>query len=142
MYSRSLVFAQFFLIGMMVIFSRGIFSSWLGMLVLLGGVLFGLWTIQHNRLGNFNIRPELKDGCALITTGPYRFVRHPMYTSVLFMSLGLAISTPIYLEWSSFLLLGLVLALKALREERLWCEENAAYHDYMMQSKRFIPFIY
>lgn len=142
MYSRSLVFAQFFLIGMMVIFSRGIFSSWLGMSVLLGGVLFGLWTVQHNRFGNFNIRPELKDGCALITTGPYHFVRHPMYTSVLLMSLGLAIGTPIYLEWSSFLLLGLVLAVKALREERLWCEENVAYHDYMKQSKRFIPFIY
>jgi len=142
MYSRSLVFAQFFLIGLMALFSRGIFSSWLGMSVLLFGVLFGVWTIQYNRLGNFNIRPELKEGCALITTGPYRLVRHPMYTSVLLMSLGLAISTPIYLEWSSFLLLILVLALKAVREEYLWCEENAAYREYMDNSKRFIPFIY
>ena len=142
MYSRSLVFAQFFLIGMMVIFSHGIFSSWLGMSVLLAGVLFGVWTIGYNKLGNFNIRPELKEGCTLITTGPYRFVRHPMYTSVLLISLGLAISTPIYLEWSSFLLLVLVLALKAVREEYLWCEENVAYREYMGKSKRFVPFIY
>jgi len=142
MYSRSLVFAQFFLIGMMVIFSRGIFNSWLGMSVLLVGVLFGMWTISYNRLGNFNIRPELKEGCTLITTGPYRFVRHPMYTSVLLISLGLAMGTPIYAQWSSFLLLVLVLALKAVREEYLWCEENAAYRDYMKKSKRFVPFIY
>jgi len=142
MYSRSLVFAQFFLIGMMVIFSHGIFSSWLGMSVLLVGVLFGVWTISYNRLGNFNIRPELKEGCTLITTGPYRFVRHPMYTSVLLISLGLAIGTPIYAQWSSLLLLVLVLALKAVREEYLWCEENAAYRDYMKKSKRFVPFIY
>ena len=142
MYSRSLVFAQFFLIGMMVIFSRGIFSSWLGMSVLLVGVLFGVWTISYNRLGNFNIRPELKEGCTLITTGPYRFVRHPMYTSVLLISLGLAIGTPIYAQWCSLLLLVLVLALKAVREEYLWCEENAAYRDYMGKSKRFVPFIY
>ena len=142
MYSRALVFAQFSLIALMVLYSQGIFSSWIALVVLLSGVLFGVWTIRHNSLGNFNIRPELKEGCALITSGPYRFVRHPMYTSVLLMSLGLAISTPIYLEWSSFLFLGGVLALKAIREERLWCDENVAYHEYMKRSKRFIPFIY
>ena len=142
MYSKSLVFAQFFLIGIMAVSSQGILSSWLGLTVLTVGVLFGLWTINYNKLGNFNIRPELKDGCVLVTTGPYRLVRHPMYTSVLLMTLGMVVSTPSYLEVSSFILLVMVLALKAVREERLWCEENVAYHDYMMQSKRFIPFIY
>ena len=142
MYSKSLVFAQFFLIGIMAVSSQGILSSWLGLTVLTVGVLFGLWTINYNKLGNFNIRPELKDGCVLVTTGPYRLVRHPMYTSVLLMTLGMVVSTPSYLEISSFILLVMVLALKAVREERLWCEENAAYHDYMTQSKRFIPFIY
>ncbi len=142
MYSRSLVFAQFFLIGLMALYSRGIFSSWLGLLILLVGVLFGLWAITYNRLGNFNIRPELKDGCTLVTTGPYRLVRHPMYTSVMLMTLGMAVATPTYLEWSSFLLLSFVLALKAVREERLWCEGNEAYGLYMKQSKRFIPYIY
>jgi len=142
MYSRSLVFAQFFLIALMAIYSRGIFSSWLGLSVLLVGVLFGLWAMNYNRLGNFNIRPELKVGCQLVTTGPYRFVRHPMYTSVMLMTLGMALSTPTYMEWSSFVLLMLVLALKAVREERLWCADNEAYKAYMKESKRFIPFIY
>ena len=142
MYSRALVFAQFFLIGIMVIFSRGILSSWLALGILTFGILFGLWTIRYNRLGNFNIRPELKDGCELITTGPYRFVRHPMYTSVLLITLAMAVGTPIYIEWSSFLLLMLVLALKSVREERLWCEGSEHYKAYMQTSKRFIPFIY
>jgi len=142
MYSRSLVFAQFFLIGIMVIFSRGILSSWLALGILTFGTLFGLWTIRYNRLGNFNIRPELKDGCELITTGPYRYVRHPMYTSVLLITLAMAVGTPIYIEWSSFLLLMLVLALKSVREERLWCEGSERYKAYMQTSKRFIPFIY
>jgi len=142
MYSRSLVFAQFFLIGMMAVGSRGILSSWMGLGLLLTGAFFGLWAMRYNRLGNFNIRPELKDGCQLVTTGPYRLVRHPMYTSVMLMTLGMAVSTPTYMEWSSFVLLMLVLALKAVREERLWCEENEAYRSYMKKSKRFIPFIY
>ena len=142
MYSRSLVFAQFFLIGMMVVYSRGILTSWLGLSILTAGILFGLWTIRYNQLGNFNIRPELKEGCELITTGPYRFVRHPMYTSVLLITLALAVATPIYLEWSSFILLATVLALKSVREERLWCEGSAAYKEYMKETKRFIPFIF
>ena len=142
MYSKSLVFAQFFLIGIMAVSSQGILSSWPGLSILAVGVLFGLWTINYNKLGNFNIRPELKDGCALVTTGPYRLVRHPMYTSVLLMTLGMVVSTPNYLEISSFVLLMMVLALKAVREERLWCVENAAYRDYMKETKRFIPFLY
>jgi len=142
MYSRSLVFAQFFLIGMMVVFSRGILNSWSALTILAVGILFGLWTISYNRLGNFNIRPELKEGCELITTGPYRFVRHPMYTSVLLISLALAVATPIYLEWSSLILLGVVLALKSVREERLWCEGSKEYKNYMKKTKSFIPFLF
>jgi len=142
MYSRSLVFAQFFLIGLMALYSYGIFNSLIGMSISLAGAAFGLWAIMYNRLGNFNIRPELKDGCALVTTGPYKFVRHPMYTSVMLITLGMAVATPIYLEWSSLILLSMVLALKAVREERLWCEGNEAYKRYMRETKRFIPFIY
>jgi len=142
MYSRSLVFTQFFLIGIMVIFSRGILTSWFALGILLFGILFGFWTISYNRLGNFNIRPELKEGCELITTGPYRFVRHPMYTSVLLITLAMAVATPIYMQWSSFVLLVLVLALKSIREERLWCEGSEVYKEYMQGTKRFIPFIF
>ncbi len=142
MYSRLLVFAQFFLIGLMALYSRGIFSSYSGLLILLVGVLFGIWAISYNRLGNFNIRPELKDGCTLVTTGPYRFVRHPMYTSVMVMTLGMAVATPSYVEWVSLVILAVVLAIKANREEKLWCQDNIAYQEYMLTSKRFIPFIY
>jgi len=142
MYSRSLVFTQFFLIGIMVIFSRGILTSWSALGILTLGILFGLWTIRYNRLGNFNIRPELKEGCELITTGPYRFVRHPMYTSVLLITLAMVVATPIYMQWSSFVLLVLVLALKSVREERLWCEGSEVYKEYMQNTKRFVPFIY
>ncbi len=142
MYSRSLVFAQFSLIGLMVVYSHGIFSSWAGMMLFLAGALVGLWAISHNRGGNFNIRPDLKEGCELIMTGPYHFVRHPMYTSVTLMTLALAVATPIYMQWSSLALLIVVLALKSVREERLWCEGSAEYKAYMKETKRFIPFIY
>ena len=142
MYSRGLVFAQFFLIALMVLLSRGIFTSWLGLFILTLGVGVGLWAILHNRLGNFNIRPEMKEGCILVMSGPYKFVRHPMYTSVLLITLAMAVGTPTVLERVSLSLLGTVLALKANREEQLWCADNVLYENYKQRSKRFIPFIY
>lgn len=53
-----------------------------------------------------------------------------MYTSVMLMTLALAIALPVYIEWSSFSLLVFVLALKAIREERFWCEGSGAYDVY------------
>ncbi len=142
MYSRTLVSAQLFLIGLMALYSGGIFHSISATAVLALGFCFGIWAILHNRLGNFNIRPELKEGCALVMSGPYRLVRHPMYTSVMLIALAMAIGTPTPLEWSGFIFLAAVLFLKAEREERFWCVENSVYENYMKKTKRFLPFIY
>ena len=45
-------------------------------------VTLAAWTLIHNRPGNFNIRPAPKPQGVLVTSGPYRWIRHPMYTSV------------------------------------------------------------
>jgi len=142
MYSRSLVFAQFFLIGLMAVLSSDLLCSPAGLTVTVSGAVFGIWTTRYNTLGNFNIRPELKEGCTLVMHGPYRMVRHPMYTSVILMALGMAIGTPIILEWISLVMLTLVLILKANREEALWSCHDEAYEAYKRRTKRFIPFIY
>ncbi len=142
MYSRALVFAQFFLIGLMAVLSSDLLFSRAGLTITVSGAVFGIWTTRYNTIGNFNIRPELKEGCALVMHGPYRLVRHPMYTSVMLMTLGMAIGTPIVLEWISFVLLIVILILKANREEELWSCHDEAYEAYKTRTKRFIPFIY
>jgi len=142
MYSRALVFAQFFLIGLMAVLSSGILSSYTGMTIMVSGAVLGLWTTRYNTIGNFNIRPELKEGCDLVMHGPYRLVRHPMYTSVMLLTLGMAIGTPTVLQWTSFVLLTVVLILKANREEALWSCHDEAYEAYKKRTNRFIPFIY
>lgn len=141
MYSYALVAAQFVIIIVMAFLGRGMLSSFLATALFAGGLAFGLWTLRFNRVGNFNIRPEIKHGCEMVEGGPYRFVRHPMYTSVLGMMLGVLAGTPTWPEITLFVLLVAVLAAKARREEHLWCDHHPGYPAYKARTRMFIPFL-
>lgn len=65
-----------------------------GIALVAAGALLGLWAIGVNRPGNFNVRPVPRPGATLVTTGPYRFVRHPMYSSLLLAGLGGVAAAP------------------------------------------------
>jgi protein-S-isoprenylcysteine O-methyltransferase Ste14 len=140
-YPKFLVFLQFGFIGLMLFFSHGVFSSLLAMFIFLLGLALGLWAITHNKRGNFNIQPKLKEGCFLVTTGAYRYIRHPMYSSVILMMYAIFVSTPTPLELFLFFSLIVVLVLKAKREEKLWCGHDSEYISYKKRTKLFIPYI-
>ncbi len=101
----------------------------------------GLWALSANRPGNFNIRPEPKADRQLVQTGPYRWIRHPMYTAVLLFSMGCTrfVATP--LAGGLSLALLVVLWLKAVLEERMMCQRHPAYRAYMTRTRRFLPFL-
>jgi len=139
-YPHLLVVLQYGLMALMFLFSKSVPEGWVwGLFVL--GFLLGLWAMAHNRIGNFHIRPELKTDAVLVTTGIYRFVRHPMYLSVALMMLALLINTPSLLEYGFFSALLLVLYLKASREERLWLLHHQGYHAYRKKTRLFLPFL-
>jgi protein-S-isoprenylcysteine O-methyltransferase Ste14 len=78
----------------------------------------------------------------LVTMGPYRFVRHPIYTGVcLFVTAGAVV----HLSWTTALLAGLVW-IGALG--RLFCEEKLVvarypeYQQYAATTSRMIPFVF
>jgi protein-S-isoprenylcysteine O-methyltransferase Ste14 len=125
----------------MILFSHGVLSSIVAVSIFIVGLLIGLWAINHNKRGNFNIQPKLKEGCQLVTTGAYNYIRHPMYTSVIIMMFAVLVSTPTLLELSFFSILIMVLVLKAKREERLWCGHDEEYIVYKKRTKLFIPYI-
>ena len=132
---------QFALIGLMLFFSSGLLNSLPAMIIFLLGLALGLWALDHNKRGNFNIQPKLKEGCQLVMTGAYRYIRHPMYSSVITMMFGVLVSSPTLLELCFFVLLVVVLVLKARREELLWCGHDERYLAYKAQTKLFIPYI-
>jgi protein-S-isoprenylcysteine O-methyltransferase Ste14 len=142
-YPQMLVFWQFGIIGVMTLLAlRSPFFSWSGVILLLTGITIGLWAIRHNRPDNFNIIPELKEGCCLVTSGIYHYIRHPMYTSVMIMMLGVVLlSREPIVSWLLWAALIFVLYLKADREERLWERYDRAYTHYKQHTRYFIPFI-
>ena len=140
LYSKLLVFLQFGTAGVMLLLAQYRFDL-LAAVVFGTGMAVGLWALTHNRLGNFNIEPELRENCKLVTTGIYRWIRHPMYTSVTLMMLGIVLMDPRPAEWLLWLFLVNVLLLKAQREESLWLSHDPCYLEYRKKTKYFIPYI-
>ncbi|MDH4060304.1 MAG: DUF1295 domain-containing protein [Aquincola sp.] len=106
------------------------------------GVLLGVWAVSTNRPGNFNIRPQPREGGRLIEQGPYRWIRHPMYSALLLAGLAAAWIAATARGWAALLALAVVLAIKAGVEEAAMLEAHAGYRDYRQRTKRFVPGLY
>lgn len=98
---------------------------------------------RENSYLSATVRVQEERGQTVITTGPYHYVRHPMYASGLFMFLG----TPLLLgSWYGVLLTLLflpALIVRAVLEERTLLRELPGYGAYMTQVKyRLIPYVW
>lgn len=105
-------------------------------------VALAAWTLMHNRLGNFNLHPTPKASAILVTSGPYRWIRHPMYTSLLLAAGALAWTSSPVMGWLAWSALASVLLLKSTIEERWLRERYPAYAAYCHVSKRFVPWLF
>lgn len=111
--------------------------AWLVLCV--AGAALGLTTLYFNRPGNFSIYPELKPAATLITSGPYRLVRHPMYCALLSMMLGIAIYNGGGLNALGFALVAAAVVGKARREEVYLRDRFAGYARYAESTGMFFP---
>lgn len=114
--------------------------AWLALELL--GVALGLWTLWTVRRSRFNILPDVLDRAQLVTFGPYRFIRHPMYATLLIITLALVLDTPSPLRAAIWLVLLVDLLLKLTYEESLLAQRFSAYAAYQQTSKRLIPFVF
>jgi protein-S-isoprenylcysteine O-methyltransferase Ste14 len=140
-YSYLLVSLQFIFIAVLALQHGLHLPSPFPLLIVIIGCGFGIYTISLNKLGNFNITPEIKENASLITKGAYRYIRHPMYFSVLVIMLGVLVSKPNLLSFFIYVLLVVTLFLKAQKEEVLWMERSCEYKSYRQKTKKIIPFI-
>jgi protein-S-isoprenylcysteine O-methyltransferase Ste14 len=86
--------------------------------VAFGGLVIALWA--RRTLGRlWSASPTIKEDHSVIETGPYRFVRHPIYSGVLLMIAGTVVlfDNPIAAVWFAFAFAGIWIKLR--REEQL-----------------------
>lgn len=89
-----------------------------------------------------SVMPELRDDAQLTTSGPYRYIRHPMYTSLWLACLGLATCPLATWKLIALTLLAVILITKAFKEEQLLHNKFPSYQVYQAKTKRFIPFVW
>ena len=113
----------------------------------LGGVSVALymlgawWAFRENAFAAPVVK--IQEGQRVIDTGPYAIVRHPMYTSAIFLLIGipLMLGSWLGLAFSALFILGL--AWRTVHEERVLRAELKGYEDYAARVRyRLIPFVW
>ncbi|WP_459817668.1 methyltransferase family protein [Galenea microaerophila] len=141
--SRSLVFFQFLLATLLMLFmdwQRLTLATLLFMVAAIGLGLWGVWTMR--KVG-FNVIPDPHEACQLVDHGPYRWIRHPMYTSILLFFWPMVYTQPLTsIVWLLMLLLTVNMLLKLHYEERLLVDKIPCYRDYQQRTAKIVPFIF
>ena len=138
-----LVFVQFSIIGLMLLplDDKVIYSSF-GFFFTLLGLIIGAVAIYTNGVGNFNIRPDIKENSTLITSGIYAYIRHPMYTSVIVAMFGILLLNMNLLNIILYLILICNMLIKMFYEEQLWGCNEERYREYAQNTSRLLPFVF
>jgi protein-S-isoprenylcysteine O-methyltransferase Ste14 len=113
----------------------------LGLVLCASGIAFAIWA--RRILGtNWSARPTLKEGHELIMTGPYRHVRHPIYTGLLLAIIGTVLASGRVIDFIILAYLVCDTYFKAQIEESLMLRQFPdAYPAYQKQTKAIIPFL-
>jgi len=105
------------------------------------GLAFAVWarvTLGRNWSGVVTLKEEHE----LVEHGPYRFVRHPIYTGMLIMFFATALLQRHLAGFAGVLLLFASFWIKLGREEKLMLEQfPERYRAYQQRAKRIIPFV-
>lgn len=137
-----LVAVQLVCIGI-IVFTGPFFPDNVFLLLLgIAGALLGLWAILVMEPGRFNITPDVNKNSRMVTKGPYKFIRHPMYTSVLMITLAWVLNSPTIFRSIIWIALAFDLISKLKYEEELLGDRYKEYHDYQSRTKNLIPFIF
>lgn len=92
--------------------------------------------------GNWSASVTLKEGHEIVRSGPYRLIRHPIYTGLIVAFAGSALARGEWRGIVAFAIAGAALWRKLRVEERwLSAEFGARYAEYRRQTWALIPFI-
>jgi protein-S-isoprenylcysteine O-methyltransferase Ste14 len=116
------------------------FTYWLGAPVCVAGLCVAIWS-RWTLAGNWSSNVQFKEGHQLIRKGPYRLVRHPIYTGILVMCVAPAVQFGQLHCWLGFLVIGVGLWIKLKQEEAVMMQHFPEYSAYRKEVKALVPFL-
>lgn len=116
--------------------------QWLGVFLGLASLPL-IWWVQDSLGSNFSTTLHLRQEHTLVTSGPYRWVRHPMYSVLFLLLVSVFLLTANWLVGGVFLLsLTLIVLFRLRKEEAVMLEKfGQEYRQYMQRTGRFLPLL-
>ncbi|HEY0492526.1 MAG TPA: isoprenylcysteine carboxylmethyltransferase family protein [Candidatus Dormibacteraeota bacterium] len=102
------------------------------------GMIWAIYSLSYLR-NRFSIVPEAR---GLVTSGPYRFARHPIYLGEIAAGLGLVLPTILTAHLAVFVVFVGAQLLRTYYEERVLRRVFPEYASYARHTRRLIPFIF
>ena len=123
------------------LFTPTLILGWASALLTAIGIGFAIWA-RVNLGRNWSSRPTVKEQHELVTTGPYAYVRHPIYSGIMLAALGTALVTSIF-GIGVLVFISITFALRMHKEEKIMLELfPEQYPEYQKHTKRLVPFVW
>ncbi len=99
-----------------------------------------LWLLQ--RAEALTALPRPIEGSSMVASGPYRFIRHPIYAGLILAAIGVGLFRYSPLTVGLAAVLFAILDVKRRREEAWLAERYPGYDSYRARTRALVPFVY
>jgi protein-S-isoprenylcysteine O-methyltransferase Ste14 len=106
----------------------------------IAGLALVLWARATFGVRSFHATARPTEG-GLVTTGPYRFVRHPIYAGVMLIIWAGVLTHGGMLDWILAGVITIGTFVRLIAEERLVTMRYPEYADYARRTRRLVPFV-
>jgi len=141
--STLLLYLQDFFMILFIIVGEWFAINIFLLIIELAAIALGAWAIMHMaKYSKFRARPDPAKEARLLATGPYTYIRNPMYAAVILGFTALLIDSFTWIRFTIYILEIIVLLKKISFEETALAEKFPAYAAYKSRTRRLIPFFY
>ena len=137
-----LVIIQLICIALILLTGNLLPRSFLLQIIFVLAISLGIWALWTINFKNFRLTPNYPKDSRLVAKGPYKRIRHPMYSSLLLATLMIVLDDLSIIRIAIWIILFINIYIKLVYEEKLIIDRNTDYLIYKRGTKRLIPFIH
>lgn len=114
--------------------------NWVALFGVIFGYAFSSWALIENRFFSGTVRIQTERGHHVVSTGPYRIVRHPGYAGGLFGYIFIPLLLDSYWAWIPTILLCIAMIVRTALEDKTLQDELSGYKEYAQKTRyRLFP---